>query len=72
MITANRPSMDARAINTDAKSLSQTYLANGILDYYMREKHLEDALKKAVEMAVVMGSGYVKLAAPLARAISQS
>lgn len=61
MITSSRPTMDARAINTDYKSYAQTYLANGILDYYMREKHLEDALKKATELAVVLGSGYVKL-----------
>jgi len=61
IITANRPTMEARAINTDYKSLAQTYLANGILDYYMREKHLEAALKKAVEYAIVMGSGFIQL-----------
>lgn len=61
MITSNRPLMEARAINTDYKSLAQTYVANGVLDYYMREKHLEDCLKKAVEMAVVLGSGFIKL-----------
>lgn len=61
MITANRPVMEARAINTDAKSLSQAYLANGVLDYYMRERGLEDALKTATEMAVVLGSGFIKM-----------
>jgi hypothetical protein len=61
MITGNRPIMEARAINTDYKSLSQTYLAQGILDYYMRERHLEDALKKAVELAIVLGAGFIKL-----------
>lgn len=61
MITSNRPIMEPRAINTDYKSLAQTYLAKGILEYYMREKHLEDALKKAVEMSIVLGSGFVKL-----------
>lgn len=61
MITANRPTMEARAINTDYKSLAQTYLANGILDYYMREKKLEDAVKKAVETSIVLGSGFIKL-----------
>lgn len=61
MITANRPSMEARSVNTDAKSLTQTYLANGILDYYMRERGLEDALKIATEMAVILGSGYIKM-----------
>lgn len=61
MITANRPTMEARAINTDYKSLSQTIVANAILDYYMREKKLEECLKKAAEMAIVLGTGYVKL-----------
>lgn len=61
MITATRPTMQARAINTDYKSLVQTKLANGLLDYYMRDKRLEEYLKKAVEYAIVLGSGYVKL-----------
>lgn len=61
MVTANRPIMQARAVNTDYKSLSQTYLANGILEYYMREKNLEYHLKKAVEMAIVLGSGFIKM-----------
>lgn len=61
MITTNRPIMEARSINTDYKSLSQTYLANGILDYYMREKGLENVLKRACEMSIVMGAAFVKM-----------
>lgn len=61
MVTTNRPVMEARAINTDYKSLSQTYLANSILEYYMREKGLEDSIKKATEMAIVLGSGFIKM-----------
>ncbi len=61
MITATRPSMEARAVNTDYKSLVQTKLANGLLDYYMREKRLERYLKTAVEYAIVLGSGYIKM-----------
>ena len=61
MVTANRPSMEARATNTDYKSLVQTKLANGLLDYYMREKRLEDFLYRAIEYAIVFGSGYVKM-----------
>lgn len=61
MITSVRPSMQARSINTDYKSQVQTKLANGVLDYYMREKRLETYIKKACEMAIVLGSGYVKL-----------
>jgi hypothetical protein len=61
LITANRPTMEARAINTDYKSLSQTYIANGILDYYMREKKLEDVIRQATEMAIVLGTGFVRM-----------
>ncbi len=61
MMTANRPILEARAINSDYKSLSQTYLANGILDYYMREKGLEDTVTDAVEMSIVLGSSFIKM-----------
>jgi len=61
MVTATRPSFQARSINTDVKSQIQTNLANGLLDYYMRDKRLEQDLKKAVEYAIVMGCGYVKM-----------
>lgn len=61
MTTANRPTMEARATNTDYKSLTQTILANGLLEYYMREKRLERYLKTAVEYAIVLGSGYIKM-----------
>jgi len=61
LITSARPVMECRAVNTDYKSLSQAYLGNGILDYYMREKKLEDVLRKAVELSIVLGAGYVKM-----------
>lgn len=61
MVTSNRPAMQARATNTDYKSLVQTRLANDLLDYYMREKRLEKYLKTAVEYAIVMASGYIKM-----------
>jgi len=61
MITANRPSMEAKAVNSDYKSLAQTYLANGILDYYMRVKGVEECIYNATQMAVVMGSGFIRL-----------
>jgi hypothetical protein len=62
MTLASRPSFDARAANTDPKSLIQAQLASGLLDYYMREKRLERYVSTAVEYAIVLGAGYVKLA----------
>ena len=61
MVTSNRPVFEARATNTDQKSLVQTKLANNLLDYYMREKRMEDYLKTAVEYAISLGSGYIKM-----------
>jgi hypothetical protein len=61
MVTATRPSFQARSVNTDVKSQIQTNLANGLLEYYMRDKRLEQDLKSAVEYAIVMGSGYIKM-----------
>lgn len=61
MITASRPAFQAKAVNTDVQSQDQTYLANGLLEYYMRDKRLEVYLKRAVEYAIVMGSGFIKM-----------
>jgi hypothetical protein len=61
MVTGTRPAFQCRAVNTDRKSLIQAKLGNGLLEYYMREERLEHILKDAVEYAIVLGSGYVKL-----------
>jgi len=61
MVTGSRPALQCRAVNTDKKSLIQAKLGNGLLDYYMREMRLEEVLNDAVEYAIVLGSGYVKL-----------
>lgn len=61
MVTSNRPAMTARATNTDYKSVVQTSLANSLLEYYMREKRLEKYLNSAVECAIVLGAGYIKM-----------
>jgi hypothetical protein len=60
MTTSSRPSLEARAANGDYKTNAQVTLANGLLDYYMREKRLERYINKAVEFGVVLGAGYVK------------
>lgn len=61
MVTGSRPSFNCRAINTDRKSKVQAELGNGLLEYYMREKRLERNIKSAVEYAIVLGSGFVKM-----------
>jgi hypothetical protein len=54
MVTANRPAWEPRASNSDSKSQSQTILAQGLLDYYMRENRLERLLKQCTENALFL------------------
>lgn len=59
LITGARPSFQARATNSDQKSLQQARLANNLLDYYSREKRMERKVYQAVEYSLVMDAGYV-------------
>lgn len=61
MITANKPAFVAKATNADNKSIIQSKLASSLLEYYMRDKNLEKYLSKAVEHALILGSGYIKM-----------
>lgn len=59
MVTQNRPSFEARSINSDFESQATTILANGLLDYYLREKSLEEHLKRATELALFLREGWI-------------
>ena len=59
--TASRPALDCRAVNSDAESIVAASLGDGIVDYFMREKKIEQNYFKAVETAIVMSEGYVVL-----------
>lgn len=56
-----RPTWDAQAVNGDVKTMKQTILATGLLDYTMREKRVERDLMKAVEFACLYGEGFVSV-----------
>lgn len=60
MTTQNRASFEPRATNSDVKSLAQTILAQGLLDYYMREKKLERNIKQSVKESLIFGEGFVR------------
>lgn len=60
LTVSQRPAWQARATNTDYKSQTQAKLANGLLDYYMREKRLERYVRKTVESAVaICGEAFI-------------
>lgn len=59
LVTQNRPAFDARSVNSDYRSQATTTLANGLLDYYMREKRLEEHLKNACQLALYLREGWI-------------
>jgi hypothetical protein len=61
MTTSNRPALECRSVNSDVKSMSQTILGSGILEYYMRDKRLERHAKIACSDAIRYGEGYIHM-----------
>jgi hypothetical protein len=59
LTTSQKPSWQARALNSDLKSLQQTKLGNTILDNYFMGKRVLRKYKKAAEYALVCGKGFV-------------
>lgn len=58
-VTSQRPAFEAMAINTDFESQADTLLAQGLCDYYMRAKRLEEKLKESTEYALFLREGYI-------------
>lgn len=61
LTTSQKPAFDARAINSDTRSLVQARLANNVLDYYLREKRLNRYLRTAAEQSLVLAKGFLKV-----------
>ena len=61
MVTSTRPAWEVRAVNTDTESQADTQLAGGLLDYYMREKKLDQVLTESVEKCLFLKEGWVAL-----------
>lgn len=61
MVTGNRPAWDTQAANTDLESQADTQLGTSLLDYYMREKHIETKLVNSVLKALFLREGWISL-----------
>ena len=59
MATQQRPALQARASNSDYRSLAQTKLAEGLLDYYLSEVGVEDRLVRCAEIGLLVGEADV-------------
>lgn len=61
MTCGQRPALECRAINSDAKSLVSAQLGDGIVEYFLRERKLERNYFLAIETCLVLSEGYVVL-----------
>jgi hypothetical protein len=59
MTTNQKPVMDPVATNTDTKSIAQTKLAKGLLDYYLRSKRVARYVKNQVKHGLLYGEGWL-------------
>lgn len=55
----DRPAWQPQSVNSDSRSAKQTIIAEGVLDYYMREKRVERHLRDATRNALLFTEGYV-------------
>lgn len=60
LTTSEKPAYQCRAINSDLKSLQQAKLGNNILDAYFVGKRLLRPYKKAAEMSLIFGQGFIE------------
>jgi hypothetical protein len=60
--TQQRVAFEPKATNSDHSSQSQVILARTLLDYYMREKKLDDNFSTAVKTCLIFGEAYVTVA----------
>lgn len=58
-VQSSKPAWDAKASNSDSKSLQSAQLANGILDYVMTDQRCETNLVQALQDALVLREGWI-------------
>lgn len=61
MTTGSRPAFSARAVNNDQAALAQAQLAEGLIDFYLDEKSIEDKAIEVVESALIFGEGWLSI-----------
>lgn len=61
LTTQSRPAYRCMAVNNDVKSQHQAILGNGLLEYYLKTKKVEQHLRSSTESALVLDEGFVHL-----------
>lgn len=61
LVTGQRPSFDAMAVNNDSSSAEEARLARGIFEYHWSKRGLEDMFKECVFYACISGEGWMSM-----------
>lgn len=59
LVMQSKTSLETVAVNTDAKSKAQSYVAKGLLEYFRRDGGMDQAAFEAAEISLIMDSGWV-------------
>lgn len=59
--TAQRPAVQCGSANSDYRSIAQTLIASGVIEYYLTERKLESLLKRATKSGTFLGEGFIYL-----------
>lgn len=59
LVTNSRPAWQPVSANTDAESQAQALLASGLLDFYIKENHLDRVFKNACQASVFLKEAWV-------------
>lgn len=59
LITTQRPTIQAEAANTDKRSIAQTLLGGGLVEYHMDERQLETDLNNTAKRAIFQLEGWL-------------
>jgi hypothetical protein len=59
MGSAQRPSLETVAVNTDAESKAQSYVGKGLIEYYRRDGQIDSNSYQAAEISLIHDTGWV-------------
>lgn len=60
LTTAQRPAIQCGAANGDQASISAAKLSNGLVDYHLTERSLEEKIRRAAKRAIFTTEGFVE------------
>ena len=62
LATSQKVVWDAKATNSDAKSIKQTIVANAVVEYYNKILKLDAKLRQTLENSLLYGEGFIEVA----------